>query len=341
MRNPTLSVCMITYNQAKYISGALDSVLMQDTDFDFEVVIGDDCSYDGTAEIISEYARKYPHIIRHYVHQRNLGPPDLPAKNNFIFTFNACQGDYIAILEGDDYWTDRKKLQLQVDFLKQNPEYTLTCHNVNILYEGDEQYIIESTSYDIEKTIGLREILSKGSQAATCTLLMQNKIFDDFPDWFYQARNSDVPLQILYTSKGPMKYFSRTMATYRRHNDGISVLPIHSQANIQRFRCHICTYEQINKHFSFRYQQEINHYLYTYLYPNLLNAYIRNIEKMLEETIQCSRTLMSNTQVLSSIISFFRFCKWSLIYAIFGFFHASINALRRLRNFVKNNLINI
>lgn len=125
MKDPKLSVILITYNHEKYIEKALDSVLSQVTDFPFEIVIGDDCSPDDTKNIIREYRDKYPDIIRIVHREKNTGRPTL----NVYETTMKCRGDYLAYLEGDDYWTDSDKLQKQMDFLNEHPEYIACAHS--------------------------------------------------------------------------------------------------------------------------------------------------------------------------------------------------------------------
>ena len=125
MKDPKLSVILITYNHEKYIEKALDSVLSQVTDFPFEIVIGDDCSPDNTKNIIREYRDKYPDIIRIVHREKNTGRPTL----NVYETTMKCRGDYLAYLEGDDYWTDSDKLQKQMDFLNEHPEYIACTHS--------------------------------------------------------------------------------------------------------------------------------------------------------------------------------------------------------------------
>ena len=108
-----VSVFMITYNHEKYIAEALDSILMQKTDFDFDIVIGEDCSTDATRRIVLEYSRKYPDKIKLLLHNVNVG-----FISNMMYVLEACTGKYVAMCEGDDYWTDPFKLQKQVDFLE-------------------------------------------------------------------------------------------------------------------------------------------------------------------------------------------------------------------------------
>src|SRR3712207_1086613 len=100
-----VSVLMLAYNHEKFIAQALDSALMQQVNFDYEIVIGEDCSTDNTRDILIRYQKEYPHRIRLLLPEKNLGMHD-----NLIQTFKACRGDYIAFLEGDDYWTSPNKL---------------------------------------------------------------------------------------------------------------------------------------------------------------------------------------------------------------------------------------
>lgn len=126
-----VSVLMLAYNHAQYIAQAVDSVLMQQVDFDYEIVIGEDCATDNTRDILIRYQQENPEKIRLLLPEKNLGMHD-----NLIQTFKACHGSsYIALLEGDDYWTSPDKLQKQVDFLDAHADYTLCFHNALILHQ--------------------------------------------------------------------------------------------------------------------------------------------------------------------------------------------------------------
>lgn len=133
-KKPLVSICSITYNHAPYICQCLEGFLMQKTNFPFEVIINDDCSTDGTTEILREYAEKYPDIIKPVYHDENLYSK---GQRGFYkkFCFPKAEGKYIALCEGDDYWVDPLKLQKQVDFLEGNPEYSLCFHRVKTTYE--------------------------------------------------------------------------------------------------------------------------------------------------------------------------------------------------------------
>lgn len=138
-----LSVLFITYNHAPYIRQSLDGILMQETNFDYEIVVGEDCSTDSTREILDEYKEKYPDKFVLLYREKNFGRPTM----NVYDTGMHCKGEYIAFLEGDDYWTDSHKLQKQVDFLEANPEYmgcTHTCEVVDA--QGNPESDVEALS---------------------------------------------------------------------------------------------------------------------------------------------------------------------------------------------------
>ena len=145
-KEPFVSVCMITYNHEDYIGHAIEYVVGQETSFPIELVIGEDCSTDRTQQIVFEYQKKYPDLIRIITSEENVG-----ARRNLLRIEIACRGKYIAYCEGDDYWHDPRKLQIQVDFLENNPEYKLVCSNAR-------SYTVE-TGKLIEKAIPVRPYL--------------------------------------------------------------------------------------------------------------------------------------------------------------------------------------
>lgn len=210
-----LSVCMITYNHEKYIAQAIEGCLMQKTDFPVEIVIGEDCSTDKTRSICLEYKNKYPDKIKLLLPEKNLG-----MMGNLVETLNACDGEFVAWCEGDDYWTDPKKLQKQVDFLDANKEYAICSHGVQIVHQNaDKQPQIWSRKWIKNKEATIEDIIVYGG-GATCSLIWRNKIFGELPDWFSEQKGGDWSLQILCASKGKMKYIPDVMGVYRIHNNG-------------------------------------------------------------------------------------------------------------------------
>lgn len=156
---PLVSICCITYNHAPYIRQCLDGFLMQKTNFKYEIVIHDDCSIDGTTEIIKEYASKYPDIfvpLYEDENQYSKGVRGMCAK----FVYPKARGKYIALCEGDDYWIDENKLQMQVDFLEKNPEYGMCYTNFNLVSEKSKN--IKQKALDTKKWNLKNWIISPG-----------------------------------------------------------------------------------------------------------------------------------------------------------------------------------
>ncbi|MBO6134033.1 MAG: glycosyltransferase [Lachnospiraceae bacterium] len=135
-----LSVILITYNHAKYLKKAVDGILSQETDFDFEIIAIDDCSTDGTIEMLRAYKKENPGRFRLMIRRKNLGRPT----RNVYLASMAARGEYLAYLEGDDYWTDNQKLQKQVDFLDSHPQYMGTTHSFTLIGEEGEPIQNES-----------------------------------------------------------------------------------------------------------------------------------------------------------------------------------------------------
>lgn len=134
-RNPKVSVCVVTYNHEKFIRKCLQSIVDQETDFDFEVIVGDDCSTDGTRAIVQEFAEKYPKIIKPIFHKKNLGPTQ-----NYLYVHNLTTGKYVAHLDGDDYWLPGKLKRLAA-YLDENPECKIVWHRMYILNERGQSAV--------------------------------------------------------------------------------------------------------------------------------------------------------------------------------------------------------
>jgi len=171
---PLVSVCCITYNHVSYISEAIDSFLMQETNFPFEILVYDDASTDGTEQIVLEYVEKYPGIIRAVIQTENqYSKVGLKIAN---FLFSKAKGSYIALCEGDDYWTDRAKLQKQVQFLEDYPEYVITYTNSQAFNEkGPVNIDFGGAKRDVSA-----DELKKGITIDTLTTCFRN-VFKEIP----------------------------------------------------------------------------------------------------------------------------------------------------------------
>jgi glycosyltransferase involved in cell wall biosynthesis len=210
---PLVSVCMISYNHQAFISRAIEGVLMQETNFPIELVIGEDCSTDGTREICLEYQHKHPNIIRVLPRNKNLGM--MP---NFIDTLENSKEKYIALCEGDDYWTDPLKLQKQVSFLEENPDFAICFHRVKMVFEEESDEILSNEN---QKEISEFEDLALENYIHTPSCVFRNGLFEKFPDWFYQSPVGDWVLHLLNAQHGKIKFLEDVMAVYRIHNNGV------------------------------------------------------------------------------------------------------------------------
>ena len=242
-RQPTVSVCCITYNHERFLAQTIESVLMQQTDFDVELVIGEDCSTDITRKIAQDYERQYPGRIRVLTPSVNLG-----IMPNLMATMAACQGEYIAFLEGDDYWTDATKLQLQVDVLRANKDCAFCFHDAEIFYEtkvprptvlfskhvathvlpppSDGVVLLRFTQLDLARV---------GWIAPSASLLFRSvSLPRRLPAWFAGVFSGDYTLHLLSTKWGSALYLPRVMSRYRLHENSITIVSAQSTYQFER-----------------------------------------------------------------------------------------------------------
>lgn len=207
-----VSISCTTYNQEGYIAQALDSFLMQETDFDFEILVHDDASTDGTAEIVREYERKYPRLIKPLYQTENQyskGVKIWPLENV------RASGKYVALCEGDDYWTDASKLQRQVDLMEGDPTCALSVHSsLKVSPEGARVGEVRPAFSDRAFTTA-EIILESPGFFATSSLLFSASVYEDLPEYFFKAPVGDWPLILFLSSRGSVRYIDRHMSAYR------------------------------------------------------------------------------------------------------------------------------
>lgn len=203
---------MITYNHEKFIAEAIEGVVMQKTNYQFELVIGEDCSTDNTRAICIEYQKKYPDIIRLRLPETNQG-----MMLNWINNINSGRGKYIALCDGDDYWTDPYKLQKQVDFMEANPDFAMCSHKVHTLMCGHLDENIEMERDVLTTT----DIIKKDWGLLTASILFRKEAHKT-PDWYYTVKNGDYALQLIVSLSGKIKFLPDYMAIYRQHLGGMS-----------------------------------------------------------------------------------------------------------------------
>jgi glycosyltransferase involved in cell wall biosynthesis len=209
-----LSVCITTFNVEKYIAQTIESVLSQKTSFDYEIIVGEDRSTDNTVSILRKFEAEYPNKIRLIHNKENLG-----MMKNFIKTIEFANSKYIAILDGDDYWTDDSKLQKQFEFLESNPEYTLCWHdslivdsNGNVKSSFTERFVGRNNNLDLD----LYQVIRWKVLGGTSSIFFRN-VLSPFPSWAYNLYGTDAILFMRCRELGKLFYMSGIMSAYRIH----------------------------------------------------------------------------------------------------------------------------
>jgi glycosyltransferase involved in cell wall biosynthesis len=206
-----VSVCMIAYKHEAYIRQAIESILAQEVDFPIELVIGDDCSPDGTAAICEEFAHRDPRV-RLLPRERNLG-----VMPNFVRTLLACQGQYIAVCEGDDYWTDARKLHKQVKFLDQHPDYSAAAHQSTVITNNQPVRVFKD---GVSSTLGTADLIG-GRLFHTASIMFRRPVLDLFSR-SPLVLSCDRLLNFCMSFMGKVHYSDECMCAYRVHVGGMS-----------------------------------------------------------------------------------------------------------------------
>lgn len=270
-----VSVICVTYNHEKYIREALDSILMQKTDFEFEILVGEDCSTDGTREILKEYEEKYPERFHMYYREKNLG-----ATKNEYELFMDARGKYIAALELDDIWTDSLKLQKQYDFLETHEEYIGVSHDFDIIDKTG--HVIENSDNQkikeyFNRKFTLENFLTDGFIFQTGTHFYRN-IYKDGSDYsiIYTADRliRDKTILSLLLFRGDFYILPDTMSAYRRFFDtdaqnGRNLTNSNLELDLFTKAHHV---EMLNRHF----KGEID---YSLQWSDIVFDYIKNYFK--------------------------------------------------------------
>ncbi len=265
--NPKVSVCLITYAHAHYLDTCLQNILNQEVDFDYEIVIGEDCSPDQTADIVKKYAEQYPEKIKAFIRPKNVG-----AKTNFLHCFFECKGEYIVHIEGDDYWTNPKKLQTQVDLLDANPQASACFHNAEIIFEdgsGFEPQLINQP--DQKKWVSSADFLGEKETwfMATASVMMRSKYVQKLPEWFFESKSGDIPLYVILAEQGSIAYIDQIMSVYRKNEGGMSYTDnVQSEVFLNN---RIFMYSKINEYTRFKYKELIENIIYEYLLLKILS----------------------------------------------------------------------
>ena len=210
-----VSIVTIAYNVEKYLQDAVESVLKQKTNFRVELIIGEDCSTDRTREIALAYQKKYPELIKVLLPERNQG-----LTPNCVATHNACSGKYIALLDGDDYWTDSVKLQRQVDFLEANPLYSGCAHQAHIIYDNKSKPS-KLFGENVEKNYFLNDMLTH-RKFHTSSFVYRKEIWDKSGGIPKEISSNERAIYPMVAIFGTIHYFKESMCVYRITGSGLS-----------------------------------------------------------------------------------------------------------------------
>jgi glycosyltransferase involved in cell wall biosynthesis len=249
-----VSICTITYNHGSYIKEAIESFLNQKTDFEYEIIISDDCSTDNTLDIIESYALKNPGKFRIIKHDQNIGM--IP---NFKEAIDACRGDYVAICEGDDYWIDMNKLQRQVDILDSHPEYSICFHKARLLFDRVEPFDFGDINA-VTKEVSSFTDLVNGNYIHTPTVVYRNHLFGKYPEKFLKYKFGDWPLHLLNAEKGNIYFIPEELAVYRITNAGAWS----SKSRIHKIGYTLNFLKEIRDDFSATYRSSFNRSIKNY-----------------------------------------------------------------------------
>jgi len=267
MNDPKVSICIFSYNFALYISQALESVLQQNTNFDFEIVIGDDCSTDNTRAIIAAFQEKHPRKIVLAYSDTNQG-----GTRNWIQTMNACKGKYIALLDGDDYFIDEYKLQKQVDLMESDDQCVLCFHAVDEVYDNidgmNKTVRFEKHKFELEDFLSIGWFIRTGS-----TMFRNGILPTQPPEWVFNfPYRYDTILHVFLGLKGHAIYIDEVMSIWRKHHTGMSG---HLLKNtIENVHTEVAMAMQLNRYTGLKYNKVVRKYC-SRLYSGLLIYLIR------------------------------------------------------------------
>jgi glycosyltransferase involved in cell wall biosynthesis len=258
---------MITYNHERFVAQAIESVLAQRVDFPIEIVIGEDCSTDNTRQILRSFSAKHPSLFRLLLPSENIG-----MNPNLATTIKACKGQYIALLEGDDFWTDPTKLQRQVDFLDAHEQCSTCFHRVAIVDEDGRETGVSGDNLNIQAVYSVADLIGRRFFAKTASVMFRRGLFENFPDWYFRCPVGDFPIHVMNGMHGQFGFLDQQMAAYRMHAGGVwSALGMHSEAlqNRRKLRQYECTaqlYEILSENVGPAWTAELNNGIAFYRY---------------------------------------------------------------------------
>jgi glycosyltransferase involved in cell wall biosynthesis len=250
-----LSIAVTAFNHEKYIARAIEGILMQEVDFDYEIIVGEDCSADETRRILIDFQNKYPDKIKLILPQQNQG---LRGVGIFLQVMKECTGDYVALLDGDDHWTSPFKLRKQVSFLDQHPECAMCFHNTRIVYEDDGEVGSWNLRVFEDKQVLTTEDILANCSIQTSTMMLRKEVFSRQlekvakNDYFMM---DDWSISALLSQHNSIGYHNDVMGIYRQHDSG----SWSKRNRAEKLRYVVERYEWVNSLLAFAYDKEVKH----------------------------------------------------------------------------------
>lgn len=274
MHDPLVSVSCITYNHAPFIRQCLDGILDQKCRFNFEVLIYDDASTDGTIEIILEYAERFPDIVKPLIQKENQyskGIRGIAAR----FNFSRAKGKYIAMCEGDDYWVSTNKLQAQVQFLEENETFSATYHDTEVMYDeyNKKSHLFRNGLPDSLGTTGTLAFLAPFHTSS----FLFRKDYLEIPDWMFNVESVDMAMFSIVSKRGRLKKIPAILSVYRKHSGGITNTSPHT-THFNDKRIELMKY--LDAYHDYKYKSKIKHVVDQHTLGKCVSPLLRLVIKL-------------------------------------------------------------
>lgn len=268
-----LSVCVQTYQHEPFIKRCLESILMQETNFLFEIIIGEDESSDGTSKICSAFANNYPDKIRLFLRSRKdvIYINEKPTgRFNFLQNMKAAKGKYIALIDGDDYWVDKNKLQEQLTFLENNPDFSLCFTNVCLVNKADDIIVKSLLNYQVD-VFDHETFVAKISPPTLTTVFRKDALPLNLPGDFNKITNADMFLKAIISQEGKVKFINKVTGNKCLHGAGIYA----GTSSFQKEENKLKTYEAMLKYFKSKKVKKNIKQAMSITYARLLFNYLK------------------------------------------------------------------